>query len=309
MKITVCLLNYNHAHTLKRALNSVLMQTYKDFELIISDDCSDDDSWDIINEYSSKFCNILALQTPKNLGMPGNANFAISNSNNDYIALLHHDDIFRKDLLEKWVNLVINKPNISFVFNDYYMEGKKETSHNDCRHIFKPVMSGIGFFRSYLISSGMGFGCYVWGSAFINKKKFNEIRGFNTQFGSVADIDLWMRLSLRGDVGYIDEPLITICHDRKDNYPNEYSYFSWNRLKNVYEIFAENILRFKGNRLNLLWFKYIFKLNSNITKWYIYGFIKNKKEILDYNSYRISRNIVCFLEYFRRLLYSIRFKD
>lgn len=98
--LAVCLLVYNHAHILNEVIISILDQTISDFEFIISDDCSTDDSYDIIIESARQDRRIIPLKTQKNLGMAGNANFAISKSKNKYIALLHHDDILSKDCFE-----------------------------------------------------------------------------------------------------------------------------------------------------------------------------------------------------------------
>ncbi|MBK7629841.1 MAG: glycosyltransferase family 2 protein [Ignavibacteriales bacterium] len=89
VRISVCLLVYNHGHILAEIIEYILAQTYNDFEFIISDDNSTDYSRDIIQKYAVIHKNIKAIKTPINLGMAGNANYAISQSKGDFIALLH----------------------------------------------------------------------------------------------------------------------------------------------------------------------------------------------------------------------------
>ena len=69
LKVSICVLSYNHAHMLGRVLESILAQTYREFELIVSDDCSTDGSWDLIQGLAATDPEIRAIRTPENLGM------------------------------------------------------------------------------------------------------------------------------------------------------------------------------------------------------------------------------------------------
>lgn len=103
--VSVCLLTYNHAEVIESTLRSILDQTITGYEVIVSDDCSTDGTWERILELAAGDARIKPVRTPHNMGMPGNANFAVAQSGRPYIALLHHDDLYRKDLLEKWAGV------------------------------------------------------------------------------------------------------------------------------------------------------------------------------------------------------------
>ena len=118
-KVSVCLLTYNHVDLVDSTIQTVLDQTVEDYEVILSDDCSTDGTWERILDLAAGNTKIRAVRTARNLGMPGNANFAVSQSQRPYIALLHHDDIYRNDLLEKWAGVLDRHPDVAFVFNRY----------------------------------------------------------------------------------------------------------------------------------------------------------------------------------------------
>ena len=118
-KISVCLLTYNHVDVIESTLASILDQSIAGYEVIVSDDCSTDGTWERILECAKQDARIKPIRTPQNMGMPGNANFAVAHSDRPYIALLHHDDVYRNDLLEQWAGVLERYPDVSFVFNRY----------------------------------------------------------------------------------------------------------------------------------------------------------------------------------------------
>src|SRR5690606_28857519 len=79
-EISVCLLTYDHAPVVESTLASVLAQSLRGFELIVSDDGSTDGTWELICRRAAADARITAVRTPRNLGMPGNANFAARRS-------------------------------------------------------------------------------------------------------------------------------------------------------------------------------------------------------------------------------------
>ena len=118
-KISVCLITYNHVDLIESTLQSIMEQTITGYEVIVSDDCSTDGTWERVLELAANDARIKPIQTPENLGMARNANFSVAQSSRPYIALLHHDDLYRKDLLEKWGEVIDKYQDVAFVFNPY----------------------------------------------------------------------------------------------------------------------------------------------------------------------------------------------
>ena len=75
-KISVCLLTYNHVNLIDSTLRTILDQTITGYEVIVSDDCSRDGTWERILAFAASDARIKPIRPPRNMGMPGNANFA-----------------------------------------------------------------------------------------------------------------------------------------------------------------------------------------------------------------------------------------
>ena len=98
--ISVAMPTYNDEKYIAEAIESILNQTYKNFELIIIDDCSKDDNWKIISEYAKKDKRIKAYRNEKNRGISYNLNLAIKKAKGEYIARMDGDDTCTSDRFE-----------------------------------------------------------------------------------------------------------------------------------------------------------------------------------------------------------------
>lgn len=277
--ISVCLLTYNHVDVIESTLQTILEQTITGYEVIVSDDCSTDGTWELILELAAKEPSIKPIQTPRNIGMAGNANFAVAQSSRPFIALLHHDDLYRNDLLEKWIELIQQYPDISFIFNSY---GVLNSDFVYFEVIPSGRIDGRWLLEKYLFPR---WGCVVRGTAMIRRSAWEEVGGMREQFGILADIDLWMRLSRNWAVGYVPEPVITVRHARPDYYPDIYKEggWSWERKRFLYEIHAINRKEYyKESKFFALWKWWLFRtrLSLETAKWLIYALIKRKYNII-----------------------------
>ena len=109
---------YNASRFIDETIKSVQAQTYKEWEMILVDDCSTDNSYDIIKKYSKDDERIKYIKLEKNSGAAVARNTAIANSKGRYIAFLDSDDIWYEDKLEKQINFMKDK-NIGFSFTSY----------------------------------------------------------------------------------------------------------------------------------------------------------------------------------------------
>jgi GT2 family glycosyltransferase len=248
-----------------------------DFELIVSDNCSEDNSWEVISAYAVKYPKIRAVRTSSNIGMAGNINHAASYATGKYLAILHHDDILDRMLLESWVD-VADRTGATFVFNEYLVDGLER--HKLENRGFAEKMPGRGFLFGHLLK---GWGSPVRGTALVRHDKFDAVGGADLRFGMLADVDLWMKLAAVGDVGYVHKPLITVFHHRPPNYPPEYSRFSWPRKVLLFAIHANNIRQgyFSGVLDYLVfWTSFRCRVSLEVIRWLAYGFLKRKWEIV-----------------------------
>ncbi len=278
-KVTACLLTYNHRHVLPRVLESLECQTLGDFELIISDDGSSDGTWQYVSDWCSSRSWAKAIKNNGSSSMASNANHAFSESDTPFVALLHHDDLYRRDLLEKWARLLHKNPSAGFVFNAYGFSDDEPPKVEDVDRL----IDGPTFLKDELL---LDWGCPVRGTAMIRKSAFEAVGGFNEEFGSIADVDLWMRLSASYDVGYVREPLIEVNQDRPDEgYPEEYSAFSWDRRRRLYEIHGQNLARLLSNErsiwTNFALLRYRWMVSLDRLKWLLYAVAKDKNAMIE----------------------------
>ena len=277
--ISVCLLTYNHVDVIESTLRSILDQTITGYEVIVSDDCSTDGTWERILQLAAEDARLKPVRTPRNMGMPGNANFAVAQSERPYIALLHHDDLYRKDLLEKWVSVLDRYSDAAFVFNPY---GVFESDLIYQEPMPGSCIDGKWLLERYLFAR---WGCVVRGTAMIRREAWERVGGMREQFGLLADVDMWMRFAMRWSVGYVPEPVITVRYQRPSYYPDIYKggSWSWQRKRFLYEIHASNRLDYLNlNTLigRLQWWGFRLKLNIESTKWLVYSVVRKKPEMI-----------------------------
>jgi glycosyltransferase involved in cell wall biosynthesis len=105
-KVSVLLPAYNAEKYIKQSIDSILNQTFTDFEFIIIDDCSTDSTWEIIKSYEKKDNRIVAVRNKQNLGIAGNLNKAISLSKGEYLARMDADDWSYPDRFQKQIDIL-----------------------------------------------------------------------------------------------------------------------------------------------------------------------------------------------------------
>jgi alpha-1,3-rhamnosyltransferase len=125
--VSVIVVTYNSSDTIIRTLNSIKDQTYKELELIITDDCSQDSTVKDVRKWletnKKRFCSVRVLKAKRNHGVVKNCNIGASVSKGKYIQFFAGDDIMVSDAIEKKVALA-EKSSISYVFSRVRVIGK-----------------------------------------------------------------------------------------------------------------------------------------------------------------------------------------
>ena len=114
IEISIGLAVYNEQNNIEKALKSIISQTHKNFELIISDDCSQDHTFEICKKYSSQDSRIIIFKQKKNIGVAENFNFVFKKSKHKYFIWLAGDDIISGDYLEESLKTLIQNENCVF---------------------------------------------------------------------------------------------------------------------------------------------------------------------------------------------------
>ena len=135
--LTVLMPIYNAEKFLAESINSILSQTYSDFEMLILDDASTDNSLKIIKAYAKEDKRITVLVNQKNRGEAKCRNRLLKNSKTEFIAWMDADDISLEDRLQKQMDFLKQNPNIDAVGVQYSAFG---SSGNLCLRISLPIV-------------------------------------------------------------------------------------------------------------------------------------------------------------------------
>jgi glycosyltransferase involved in cell wall biosynthesis len=204
--ISVCIPVYNAEKYIGLTIKSALNQTYKNFELIIIDNKSTDNTLKVIKEFKDE--RIRIVENQKNIGAKGNWNKALQEAKYEYIKILPADDLLYPKCLEKQINVFSNRNNrnvvmvnsVSDIIND---NGKKILKRNISR--WNGVTSG-----KIVIKKNVLCGTNIIGEpgSVMFKKSISERTGvFDDSFGYVIDLDYWVRMLLSGDLYTISDTL------------------------------------------------------------------------------------------------------
>lgn len=124
--ITVVMPNYNGHRFVEQAIDSVLFQTYQNFELLIVDDCSKDDSLELIQQKSRSDSRIRVIALAQNVGVANARNVGIKEAKGEYIALLDNDDLWVEDKLERQLALAQKGADIVYCSYSFIDEQNNE---------------------------------------------------------------------------------------------------------------------------------------------------------------------------------------
>jgi len=195
MRISVVLPTYNRAHSLPRALDSVLCQSLPAADVIVVDDGSQDDSEDLIRR---QYPQVRYMRRP-NGGVSRARNLGISEASGDWIALLDSDDTWMPDKLAAQCALLREQPHIRLCHTQevWIRHGRR------VNQMEKHAKSGGRIFRACLPR------CVISPSAaLLHRSLFEEIGTFDEDLPACEDYDLWLRICATETVAFLPTPQI-----------------------------------------------------------------------------------------------------
>lgn len=210
-KVSVVIPVYNTENYLAKTIDSVLTQTFKDFELLIIDNCSTDASPDIAQKYAQKDDRIKFYRNDHNLGLIGNWNRAILLARGDYVKLLCADDILEPDHLQEFLTVLDTHPDVSLVTSFEQLIGDLHTVRK------VPDLPAINELNGKLVQKHlMTYGNWIGSpSSVMFRRKSLYIGVFNYMWSDwVLDLDMWIRLLSIGNLFVVPKIL---THNRIHN--------------------------------------------------------------------------------------------
>ncbi len=254
MKISIITVCYNAEDTIKDTLESVLKQTYKNYEYLIIDGKSSDNTLKIIKEYESKFLGKMKIISEKDKGLYDAMNKGVKNATGDIIGLINSDDVLSHDrVFEK---IVKNIKGVDGVYSNLLMlDG----------HLEKPYR----LFKTKTVSKKWGF-AMPHPTLYLKKEVYEKCGDYNTNYKITADFDFMLRIIKSNfKFKYVDDYFVYMRSGGK----------STNGLKGYYENFKESYRCLKENHVFLPFLTNVKRLISNVFIQKIKAKNKNELEI------------------------------
>ncbi len=189
-KVSIITPLYNSGKFVSETIESVLVQTYTNWEMLIVDDCSSDDGAEIVKKYCEKDSRIKYIKLEKNSGAAVARNKAIKLAQGDYIAFLDSDDLWKKEKLEKQIKFMKEK-DCAFSFTEYETIDEEGNKNNI---LIKVPNSPIGY-RRYLLTTPIG--CLT---AMYDVKKIGKF--YMPLIRKRQDAGLWLKILKKGVKAY-----------------------------------------------------------------------------------------------------------
>ena len=213
--VSACLLTYKRASVVPRTIADLLQQTFHDFELIINDDNSPDDTEAVCREFEHRDPRVRYFRNDRNLRYAGNQNVAVERSRGKYVAFIHDGDRYSPQLLERWVAAMEACPDAALVFNAVNVLDRDGNVARSYDHGYAPCTPGRDFYDHMLTTIHSP----IFGIVMVRRDAIVAAGPFDLSFPILADVDMWFRLLLRGDVAYVPERLYSI-YPREADHPN-----------------------------------------------------------------------------------------
>lgn len=207
-RVSVVMPAYNYQQYVGFAIQSVLNQTYQDFEFIITDNASTDCTVDAIKKFNDPRIRLFFLK--QNLGHSVGMNKCISEARGEFIAFLNADDAFFPEKLEKQVRIFDNNPDVGAVFTyAQLMDGKGNDladgqSYYSSETFKQPNKKRFEWLRHFFFQGN----CLCYPSAFIRKQCLDDIGLLDLRFAQLVDFDLWLRVCMKYEIYIIPEKLV-----------------------------------------------------------------------------------------------------
>ena len=230
-QITAILPTWNRAEWLEKSIQSVLDQTFGDFELVVVDDASTDSTAEIIERYSGKIRTIVFSE---NRGVSAARNAAIKNSDSEWIAFLDSDDFWHPDKLQKQIAQTKMRPACPLHFTDEIWIRNGVRVNPKKKHQKK---------EGWIFQPSLAL-CLMAPSTVILRRELYEVHGlFDENLPVCEDYDLWLRLTAQHPVALLNEKLMT----RHGGHADQLSRSDWGidryRVQSIQKILKTESLR------------------------------------------------------------------
>lgn len=200
--VSVIIPAYNVAPYIGETLDSLLAQTFTDYEVLLTNDGSTDATEAAVLPYQEKFGGRLIYQRQPNQGIAAARNAGLQRARGRYVALLDGDDIWLPEYLAKMVALLESDSALDLVFPNAWFWGSPNFSGREFQSVF-PASEPVTFEKVLKRE------CYIFGLVMFKRELLETVGNFDEHLGASEDLDLWLRMLRHGcRFGFTREPLV-----------------------------------------------------------------------------------------------------
>jgi glycosyltransferase involved in cell wall biosynthesis len=208
VKVSICIPTYNGARFLRQAIDSVIEQTTPYTELIIVDDASTDETFEIALSYQDM--GIKCFRNSARIGLVKNWNRCLELSQGQYINIMHQDDFMLQGNIALKTDYMDNHPTVGLVHSNIYIVNERGDIIGghwlpDALPVDDEVQNGQSCFEKLLFAGN--FICCP--TVFIRRECINKLGNFDHELPYTVDYEMWLRISTHYDIGYLKKELLS----------------------------------------------------------------------------------------------------
>lgn len=184
-KISIVLPTYNGQEYIRESIESVLCQSYKDFELIIIDDCSIDNTNAIVSEYEEQDARVKVIRNEKNLKLPASLNRGFEHARGEYFTWTSDDNLYESTAIEKMCDCLENNQKVGLVYCDYSWIDENGIIIEEKKALEPDNLCTVNCVGA----------CFLYRASIAQK-----IGGYDTNMFLSEDYDYWLRIYENSDI-------------------------------------------------------------------------------------------------------------
>ena len=213
--VSVLVKAYNHAPYIRQTIESILNQSWQDFEIVVTDDASTDGTLEILRGFTDPRIRLLAFT--RNQGISGAMNATISRARGRYLAILNSDDWALPGRLRRQVEFLNRNPAVSLVFGlprPVDESGQPTETYNDfMRSARLPDFSRRAWLRQFFFVGN----CLCSPTAMIRREAYAAVGAYDRRLTNLQDLDMWIRMLIAGHNIHVLPEELTAFRIRANN--------------------------------------------------------------------------------------------
>jgi glycosyltransferase involved in cell wall biosynthesis len=256
--VSICIPTFNNENYIKKCLDSIASQTYKNIEVIISDNFSTDETWKIVQKYSN-LNNWTCCRNKENIGAFENFNKLIRMAKGNYISIYHSDDIYDEKIVEKCVEVLNKNIDIKLVgtmakiidpnglyIGQYNLPSVNKGVNNVILNFENVMESFLNCQKKNELETDQ---VLITPSIMVRSEVYGTLGLFHSdkKFGSSRDYEMWLRISLNHNISIISETLMSYrAHPEQGS--NQEIINNIN-IPDIIKVLKEYVLHLSNNRV------------------------------------------------------------